>query len=107
MQEHGCKLVTLGYHPTEKALDLPLIPKKRYHFMNDYFHSLGTHGERMMRASASTQVSVDYKDEADAIRKMRIAQALVPIIAVLTDNIERFEGEGSSWFAKPVRFRAG
>lgn len=93
LQEHGCKLVTLGYHPTEKALDLPLIPKKRYHFMNDYFHSLGTHGERMMRASASTQVSVDYKDEADVIRKMRIAQALVPIIAVLTDNIERFEGE--------------
>ena len=93
LDQHGCALVTLGYHPAEKALDLPLIPKKRYHFMNDYFHALGTHGERMMRASASTQVSIDYTDEADAIRKMRIAQALVPMLASLTDNVGRFEGE--------------
>lgn len=93
MEQHQCKLITLGYHPTEKALDLPLIPKQRYRFMNEYFRALGTHGERMMRASASTQVSVDYSDEADAVRKLRVAQALVPMIAFLTDNVERFEGE--------------
>ena len=93
LRQHKAKLVTLGYHPIEKAHDLSLIPKKRYHFMNDYFHALGTHGERMMRASASTQVSIDYQDEADAIRKMRVAQALVPIIAAFTDNVVRFEGE--------------
>ena len=46
-----------------------------------------------MRASASTQVSIDYRDEADAIRKMRVAQALVPIIAAFTDNVVRFESE--------------
>lgn len=93
LEQHQCKLITLGYHPTEKALDMPLIPKQRYRFMNEYFRALGTHGERMMRASASTQVSVDYSDEADAVRKLRVAQALVPMIAFLTDNVERFEGE--------------
>lgn len=93
LAKHDCMLVTLGYHPRAKALDLPLIPKQRYRFMNDYFHALGTHGERMMRASASTQVSVDYYDEADAIEKMRLVQALVPVIAYLTDNVQRFEGE--------------
>lgn len=93
LEQHQCKLITLGYHPTEKALDLSLIPKQRYRFMNEYFRALGTHGERMMRASASTQVSVDYSDEADAVRKLRVAQALVPMIAFLTDNVERFEGE--------------
>lgn len=93
LEQHQCKLITLGYHPTEKALDLPLIPKQRYRFMNEYFRALGTHGERMMRASASTQVSVDYSDEADAVRKLRVAQALVPMIAFVTDNVERFEGE--------------
>lgn len=93
LEQHQCKLVTLGYHPTEKALDLPLIPKQRYRFMNEYFRALGTHGERMMRASASTQVSVDYSDEADAVRKLRVAQALVPMFAFLTDNVKRFEGE--------------
>lgn len=76
LAEHACKLVTSGYHPTARALDLTLIPKQRYRFMDDYFKEIGTHGERMMRASASTQVSVDYQDEADAIRKMRIAQGV-------------------------------
>lgn len=90
--EHGCKLVTSGYHPSARALDLTLIPKQRYRFMNDYFREIGTHGERMMRASASTQVSVDYRDEADAIRKMRVAQALAPILASMTDNTAVFEG---------------
>ena len=92
LRQHKAKLVTLGYHPIEKAHDLSLIPKQRYHFMNDYFHALGTHGERMMRASASTQVSIDYRDEADAIRKMRVAQALVPLIAAFTDNVVKLLG---------------
>ncbi len=96
LARYNCKLVTLGYHPTARALDLPLIPKKRYQFMNDYFKSLGTHGERMMRASASTQVSIDYKNEADAIRKMRLAQALAPIFASITDNVEMFEGRSAT-----------
>ena len=55
LAEHGCKLVTSGYDPTARALELTLIPKQRYRFMNDYFMEIGTRGERMMRASASTQ----------------------------------------------------
>lgn len=92
LAQHGCRLVCQGYHPAACALELPLIPKQRYHYMNDYFHALGTRAERMMRASASTQVSVDYRDEADAVRKMRVAQALVPVLASLTDNAPIFEG---------------
>lgn len=91
LHEQGYRLVTEGYHPRERALDLPLIPKRRYRFMDDYFRSLGTHGERMMRGSASTQVSVDYADEADAVRKMRVAQALAVVFASLTDNVSSFE----------------
>lgn len=93
LEKHGCKLVTQGYHPSAKAHDLPLIPKQRYRYMDAYFRELGTHGERMMRASASTQVSIDYADEADAIRKMRVAQALAVVLSSFVDNTERFEGE--------------
>ena len=105
LAEHGCKLVTSGYHPTARALDLTLIPKQRYRFMNDYFKEIGTRGERMMRASASTQVSVDYQDEADAIRKMRIAQALAPIFASVTDNTAVFEAEPASRLARFALWR--
>lgn len=105
LAEHGCKLVTGGYHPTARALDLTLIPKQRYRFMNDYFKEIGTRGERMMRASASTQVSVDYQDEADAIRKMRIAQALAPIFASVTDNTAVFEAEPAPRLARFALWR--
>lgn len=105
LAEHGCKLVTSGYHPTACALDLTLIPKQRYRFMNDYFKEIGTRGERMMRASASTQVSVDYQDEADAIRKMRIAQALAPIFASVADNTAVFEAEPAPRLARFALWR--
>ena len=73
--------------------------------MNDYFMEIGTRGERMMRASASTQVSVDYRDEADAIRKMRIAQALAPIFASVTDNTAVFEAEPAPRLARFALWR--
>ena len=60
LHEHAFQLLGLGYHPTTQALDMELIPKQRYRFMDEHFHHIGTHGERMMRASASTQVSVDF-----------------------------------------------
>ncbi len=105
LAEHGCKLFVAGYHPTAKALDLPLIPKQRYRFMNEYFQTIGTHGERMMRASASTQVSVDFRDEADAIRKMRVAQALAPILCAMTSNTAVFEAEPAKPLARFALWR--
>lgn len=91
--QHGCHLVARGYHPSRKAFDLPLIPKRRYGYMNDYFAHIHSHGERMMRGSASTQVSVDFSSEADAVRKMRVAAALAPVLAAIMDNTHTFEGE--------------
>lgn len=88
----GAHLVAVGYHPTRRARELALIPKDRYHYMDDYFGQLGTHGERMMRATASTQVSVNYSSEADAVRKLRVASALAPVLAAITSNTQVFEG---------------
>jgi glutamate--cysteine ligase len=91
LQAHGAKLVNAGYHPTRKAEELTLIPKERYRLMDAYFAQLGTLGLRMMRASASTQVSIDYVDEADAVRKMRVASALAPILGAIADNVAVYE----------------
>ncbi|WP_454946504.1 glutamate-cysteine ligase family protein [Cryptobacterium curtum] len=93
LHEHACQLLGLGYHPTTQALDMELIPKQRYRFMDEHFHHIGTHGERMMRASASTQVSVDFTSEVDAVEKFRVALALGPILAYICDNAPVFEGK--------------
>lgn len=93
LSAHDAHLEALGYHPTRCAQQLKLIPKRRYNFMDAYFAHIGGHGDRMMRASASTQVSVDFADEADAVRKMRVASALAPILAAIADNTPVYEGE--------------
>ena len=61
--------------------------------MDAYFAHIGSDGDRMMRASSSTQVSVDFASEADAVRKMRVASALSPILAAIADNTQVFESE--------------
>ena len=89
----GAHLEAGGYHPTRRADELTLIPKRRYDFMNAYFEHIGSDGKCMMRASTSTQVSIDYASEADAVRKMRMASTLTPILAAIADNTPVFEGK--------------
>ena len=104
LDEMGLQLLELGYHPTSQAKDIPLIPKQRYQYMNEYFSETGNHGICMMRATASTQISVDYESEADAITKFCIANALGPLFAFITDNAPVFEGNrvGSLGGQEPV-----
>jgi len=92
LEGYGYALLTIGYHPTMSARDIPLIPKERYRHMDEYFKATGRHGICMMRASASTQVSIDFTSEEDAICKFRIANALGPLLAFVCDNTPVFEG---------------
>lgn len=89
----GFRLVNVGYHPYKKAEELSLIPKKRYEFMNRYFETSGRFGKNMMRATASTQVSIDFDSEKDFVEKYRLACILSPIFALLSDNSPVFEGK--------------
>lgn len=98
LAESGYHMVHAGYHPTRRASQLSLIPKKRYEYMNAYFAHSGSRGYQMMRATASTQVSVDYLDEADFIKKYRLACTLVPVFSLITENSPIYEGKKSERF---------
>lgn len=93
LEPHGHRLVTLGYHPKARVDDLELIPKQRYRFMDSHFQSIGHYGRCMMRGTAATQISIDYYSEQDCLRKMRLASAIAPALALLCDNTPVFEGE--------------
>lgn len=86
------RVVARGYDPALRAADKTLIPKARYAYMNEYLSAISPWGPRMMRASASTQVSIDYRDEADCVKKMRVAAVLAPLFALICDNAPVFEG---------------
>ncbi len=66
--------------------EIPLSPKKRYEYMDKYFQESGRFGRYMMRASASTQVSIDYSSEADMVRKLRILEKLSPVFMMMMEN---------------------
>lgn len=89
----GQVFVSTGYHPSTSIDELPLLPKERYHSMYEYFKNRGEKSHFMMKGTAATQVSIDYKDEADFIKKYRVAVFLGPIISRLFDASPVFEGE--------------
>lgn len=91
LRKHGLRLETLGYRPKGRAADLPLIPKKRYEYMDRYFKTSGEFGLNMMRGTASTQVSIDYTNEADFVKKYRLAYILMPALKLICDNTPLFE----------------
>lgn len=85
--------------------EIPLSPKKRYKYMDAYFKSSGKYGKYMMRASASTQVSVDFKSEDDLIRKLRLLQKISPILMIMMENKSKEESTLPGVPEKPHLFR--
>ncbi len=89
--ERGYHFETKGNMPlVEKGIvdpdDIPLSPKKRYKYMDAYFRNSGRYGKYMMRASASTQVSVDFRSEEDLVRKLNILQKISPILMMIMES---------------------
>lgn len=86
-------LLTLGYHPVTKIDEIKILPKERYDHMFNYFKTKGTHAHNMMKGTASVQVTIDFRDEEDYIRKFQIANALSPVLYSIFENAYYFEGE--------------
>jgi len=86
-------LIALGYQPYSKIEDIPFIPKQRYVFMSDYLIQKNKYALNMMKGTASTQLTLDYLNEEDYIKKFQVACYLSPLLAILTDNSPIFEGQ--------------
>lgn len=89
--DRGYEIITRGNLPNVELGkvtpdEIPLSPKLRYKYMNQYFEKSGKYGKYMMRASGSTQVSIDYESEQDLIRKLRILEVISPILMIMMEN---------------------
>lgn len=91
----GMKMLSVGYDPRMVAAEKELIPKERYRCMDEYLTQISPYGPRMMRGTASTQVSVDFHSEHDAMVKMRLASILTPVFSLMMDNSPFYEGSPS------------
>ncbi len=90
LKKHQATLETIPTLSDELLAKCELIPKKRYEYMDSFFKTSGTMGKNMMQGSTSVQVSVDYKNEADFVRKFRMAYILSPVFAYLMSEDKSF-----------------
>ena len=86
--------------PESHVDDLVMIPKERYRLMDMHFQKTGTGGREMMRGSCSSQVSVDYTSEEDFRLKVQAATYFAPVLMLLTDHANRFQGEELTGYLK-------
>ncbi len=94
---HELELVFLGLgvHPFTPLEKIAWLPKSRYEIMGPYMLKTGDMGQRMMKQTAGTQVNLDFGDEEDCVRKLRVAQWLSPICYALFANSAILEDQPS------------
>ncbi len=83
----------LGFHPTQTREEMPWMPKGRYAIMKRYMPIVGTMGLDMMTRTCTVQVNLDYADEADMVKKLRVSLALQPLATALFANSPFYEGK--------------
>jgi glutamate--cysteine ligase len=88
----GITWLGLGFHPFATQAQLPWVPKLRYAIMREYLPLRGSMGLDMMRRTCTVQSNLDYASEDDAMRKLRVALALSPIITAMFANSPLYEG---------------
>ncbi len=81
--KHGVEFASLGMSPLWTLEQTPRMPKSRYRIMTAYMPKVGTRGLDMMYRTCTVQVNLDYRNEADMVRKLRISIALQPITTAL------------------------
>ncbi len=89
----GLTFLGLGVQPFSTLEEINWLPKNRYNIMAPYMLRAGTMGQRMMKQTAGIQLNFDYEDEADGIAKMRICQALAPLLYAWSANSPIMEGK--------------
>ena len=82
----GIGFLGSGFSPKWSRDETPVMPKQRYDIMRAYMPKVGGHGLDMMLRTCTIQANLDFSDEADMVRKMRVGLALQPVVTALFAN---------------------
>jgi glutamate--cysteine ligase len=95
----GLRMVALGYRPFDRIGAMPWMPKSRYVVMRKTLGARGTLAHNMMLMTATGQVSLDWRDEADCAEKMMLSARVSPILVALYANSPLLEGSPSGYLS--------
>ncbi len=82
----GVGFLALGVSPKWTLEETPVMPKERYKIMARYMPKVGSYGLDMMFKTSTVQVNLDFKSEADMVKKLRVSVALQPISTAIFAN---------------------
>ena len=79
-------ILGLGYYPKNFNKYNGWVPKKRYKIMKKRMKKVDTHGLEMMSSTCCIQTNLDYSNENDMFKKVRVGFALQPFVTALFAN---------------------
>ncbi len=92
-EDLGIGFLGVGFSPKWTLAETPRMPKARYGVMTRYMPQVGTRGLDMMYRTATIQVNLDFANEADMVKKLRVSLALQPIATALFASSPFTEGK--------------
>lgn len=97
--EIGIGFLGMGFQPKWRREDMPWMPKARYAIMRRYMPTVGSLGLDMMTRTCTVQVNLDFADEADMVKKFRVALALQPVATALFADSPFTEGQPNGYLS--------
>ncbi|MFT4098261.1 MAG: glutamate--cysteine ligase [Rhodoblastus sp.] len=82
----GISFLDIGMSPLWTRAETPVMPKQRYGIMMRYMPKVGSRGLDMMFRTSTVQVNLDFQNERDMVRKLRVSLALQPVATALFAN---------------------
>jgi glutamate--cysteine ligase len=95
----GIDFLALGMSPKWTLAETPVMPKGRYRIMARYMPKVGTRGLDMMFRTATVQSNLDFSDEGDMVKKLRVGLALQPLLTALFANSPFTDGKRNGFLS--------
>ncbi len=97
--ELGLGFLGMGFQPKWRRDEMPWMPKGRYQIMREYMPKVGSLGLDMMTRTCTVQVNLDFRDEADMVKKFRVSLALQPVATALFADSPFTEGQPNGYLS--------
>ncbi|MEE8434687.1 MAG: glutamate--cysteine ligase [bacterium] len=98
-EELDLLMLNVGRNPSIPSGRMPWMPKERYRIMRNYLPTRGGMALDMMLGTGTMQTNIDYSDEEDMDRKLRVANRLAPFLIALYANSPFAEGRPTGFLS--------
>lgn len=95
----GIGFLGIGMSPVWTLAETPVMPKSRYAIMANYMPKVGSRGLDMMFRTSTIQVNLDFADEADMVKKLRVGLALQPVATAIFANSPYTDGKPNGFLS--------